>query len=291
MALDESLTLDEAHALAEYARTSGLESLKPAQIVKILRSHEVPFKEIAAAKTKPLLLVLCRSNGITEIPDEWTIERKNLERKAESASIEAVMAATVPGATTVFEEDPNGSALLPMSPWKIREKARRKTERRGGTGGTARRSPSRSARSPPSAKRPSSSVRGGSATKASNSPPAVAAAPTAPAPRRSQAAETEAPAAARGETPAAARGKVGRAAAEARASAHAKSDGAAASGEAGSGREPPRSSERDEAALSLREVMPGGPTMDDLRDALIAGHGRPQITPRHRLRGPAMYRK
>ena len=53
----------------------SLEDLKLPEIKKILRSCEVDPTDILAAKTRYELLELARFNGITTIPDEWTIAK------------------------------------------------------------------------------------------------------------------------------------------------------------------------------------------------------------------------
>ena len=63
---------------------SSLEELKLPEIKKILRSCEVDPTDILAAKTRFELLELAAANGITDVPDEWTLnkirQQKQLER-------------------------------------------------------------------------------------------------------------------------------------------------------------------------------------------------------------------
>ena len=132
LSIDEStalseLSLEEATALSEHERLSGLQSLKPTELTQLLRHCDVPFKEIAAVRTKKGLLELARSKGITAIPDAWTIELM-----AEGQQIGEVSSSTVHGAGLLSEHHARGGALLPVSPWKqaSKEGTRRKMERR-----------------------------------------------------------------------------------------------------------------------------------------------------------------
>jgi hypothetical protein len=59
-----------------------IKSLKPPEIKRILRLYDVPPKRILEANTTDRLLSLAESNGIVDVPDEWTLDRLQAERKA-----------------------------------------------------------------------------------------------------------------------------------------------------------------------------------------------------------------
>ena len=73
----------------------SLEDLKLPEIKKILRSCEVDPTDILAAKTRYELLELARFNGITTIPDEWTIAK--IKQQKQLAKTKAAAEDTLEG--------------------------------------------------------------------------------------------------------------------------------------------------------------------------------------------------
>ena len=72
----------------------SLEELKLPEIKKILRSCDVDPTDILAAKTRYELIELAHSNGITDVPDEWTLNKiksqKQLERQQATAAADTL---------------------------------------------------------------------------------------------------------------------------------------------------------------------------------------------------------
>ena len=243
----ELLSLEEAAALSEHERLSGLGSLKPRELTHLLRTCDVPFKEIAAANSKQGLLQLAHAKGIMEIPDAWTFELMAEGQQGAEVSIGEMFSSTVPGAGLTFEEQPHGSALLPVSPWKLREGKRRKMERRN-----------RGQRAKSGTRR---KERGAQPT--GEATPHLAPLGTA----EGTVPQATTPPSSHHTSPAAASAR-----SRTRTPTRTRSSGPAASSK--------HTTERAETAIALREVSPDGPSMEDLRMAIIAGRSRPEVTPR-----------
>jgi hypothetical protein len=81
---------------------ASLDSLKVPELKKILRGCDVDPTDILAAKTRMELLELARFNGITEVPDEWTIAKIKQQRQAErqKAQADADAPSLAPAAST-----------------------------------------------------------------------------------------------------------------------------------------------------------------------------------------------